>query len=341
MRRTSILLAALVVLAACGGSPGGTTDSTVPAGDATTVPADATPGEVTLLAYDSFTPAEGIFDAFEKQTGAKVKVVTGGDSGSLISKAILTAGNPEGDVLWGVDNTTLSRAEGARLLDSYEPVDEGDVCVNYDKQWYASRGITPPASLDDLVNPVYRGQLVVQDPVNSSPGLAFLMASVAKYGDGWTQWWAQLKENKVRIAADWTAAYTVDFSGSSGKGKYPLVVSYGSSPPAEVLYAATPIDEPPTGVIESTCFRQTEYAGVLRGTRNPGLARALVDYLLDVPFQESMPLSLFVFPVNPQAKLPDLFTKFAVRAASPLALDPDVIAESRDKWLDEWRAIAL
>jgi len=341
MRRTSILLAALVVLAACGGSPGGTTDSTVPAGDATTVPADATPGEVTLLAYDSFTPAEGIFDAFERQTGAKVKVVTGGDSGSLISKAILTAGNPEGDVLWGVDNTTLSRAEGARLLDSYEPVDEGDVCVNYDKQWYASRGITPPASLDDLVNPVYRGQLVVQDPVNSSPGLAFLMASVAKYGDGWTQWWAQLKENKVRIAADWTAAYTVDFSGSSGKGKYPLVVSYGSSPPAEVLYAATPIDEPPTGVIESTCFRQTEYVGVLRGTRNPGLARALVDYLLDVPFQESMPLSLFVFPVNPQAKLPDLFTKFAVRAASPLALDPDVIAESRDKWLDEWRAIAL
>ena len=340
MRKTSFLLATLVVVAACGGSPGsdGTTGTD---GDATTVPADATPGEVTLLAYDSFTPAEGIFDAFEKQTGAKVKVVTGGDSGSLISKAILTAGNPEGDVMWGVDNTTLSRAEGARLLNSYEPVDEGDVCVNYDKQWYASRGITPPASLDDLVKPEYRGQLVVQDPVNSSPGLAFLMASVAKYGDGWQQWWAQLKENKVRIATDWTAAYTVDFSGSSGKGKYPLVVSYGSSPPAEVLYAATPIDEPPTGVIESTCFRQTEYVGVLRGTRNPGLARALVDYLLEVPFQESMPLSLFVFPVNPQAKLPDLFAKFAVRAASPLTLDPAVIAENRDKWLDEWRAIAL
>jgi thiamine transport system substrate-binding protein len=167
------------------------------------------------------------------------------------------------------------------------------------------------------------------------------MASVAKYGDGWRQWWVQLKENKVRIAADWTAAYTVDFSGSSGKGKYPLVVSYGSSPPAEVLYAATPIDEPPTGVIESTCFRQTEYVGVLRGTGNPGLARAMVDYLLDVPFQESMPLSLFVFPVNPQAKLPDLFARFAVRAASPLALDPAVIAANRDAWLDEWRAIAL
>jgi thiamine transport system substrate-binding protein len=341
MRKTSFLLAVLVVVAACGGSPGSGDGTTGTDGDAKTVPADATPGEVTLLAYDAFTPAEGIFDAFEKQSGAKVKVMTGGDSGSLISKAILTAGNPEGDVLWGVDNTTLSRAEGARLLDLYEPVDEGDVCVNFDKQWYASRGLTPPASLDDLVKPEYRGQLVVQDPVNSSPGLAFLMASVARYGDDWQEWWAQLKKNKVRIAADWTAAYTVDFSGSSGRGKYPLVVSYGSSPPAEVLYAATPIDEPPTGVIESTCFRQTEYVGVLRGTRNPTVARALVDYLLDVPFQESMPLSLFVFPVNPQAKLPELFTKFAVRAASPLTIDPDVIAENRDAWLDEWRAIAL
>ncbi|MFM8602144.1 MAG: thiamine ABC transporter substrate binding subunit [Actinomycetota bacterium] len=344
MRRHPILLAALAALtavAACGGSAGNGTDSTSPAGDATTMPADADPGEVTLLAYDAFTPAEGIFDAFEKQTGARVKVVTGGDSGSLISKAILTAGNPEGDVLWGVDNTTLSRAEAADLLDSYEPVDEGDVCVNYDKQWYSSRGITPPASLDDLVRPEYRGQLVVQDPVNSSPGLAFLMATVAKYGDSWQQWWTRLKQNKVRIAADWTAAYTVDFSGSSGKGKYPLVVSYGSSPPAEVLYAATPIDEPPTDVIESTCFRQTEYVGVLRGTENPRTARALVDYLLAVPFQESMPLSLFVFPVNPQAKLPDLFTRFAVRAASPLTLDPAVIAANRDAWLDDGRAIAL
>lgn len=336
-RTLTALLAAVLVLAACGG--GTSTDTTPPAGD--TVPADATPGEVILLAYDAFTPAEGIFDAFEQQTGARVKVVTGGDSGTLISKAILTAGNPEGDVLWGVDNTTVSRARGAGLLDSYEPVDEGDVCVNFDKNWFSSRGITPPASMDDLVKPAYRGQLVVQDPVNSSPGLAFLMASVAQYGDGWGQWWEKLVANGVRIAADWTTAYTVDFSGSSGRGKYPLVVSYGSSPPAEVLYAATPIDEPPTGVIESTCFRQTEYVGALRGTKNPALARKLVEYLLDVPFQESMPLSLFVFPVNPGAALPELFTKFAVRAESPLTLDPTVIAENRDAWLDEWRSIAL
>ena len=303
---------------------------------------DATPNEVTLLAYDAFTPQEGIFDAFTAATGAKVKVVTGGDSGVLISKAILTAGTPEGDVLWGLDNTLLSRAQKAELLTSYEPVDTGDICVNYDKQWFASRNIAPPTSLEDLALPAYKNLLVVQDPVASSPGLGFLLGTIAHFGvDNWQNYWKSLKENGVHVSPDWTSAYTIDFSGSSGKGKYPLVVSYGSSPPAEVLYAEKTIDTPPTAVIESTCFRQTEYVGALRGTRNPKLAGQLISYLQDVPFQESMPLSLFVFPVNKKATLPDLFTKFAVAPKNPLTLEPADIEKNRDSWLNTWREIIL
>jgi thiamine transport system substrate-binding protein len=303
---------------------------------------DATPNEVTLLAYDAFTPKEGIFDAFTAATGAKVKVVTGGDSGVLISKAILTAGTPEGDVLWGLDNTLLSRAQKAELLTSYEPVDYGDICVNYDKKWFVSRNIAPPTSLEDLALPAYKNLLVTQDPVASSPGLGFLLGTIAHFGaDNWQSYWKSLKANGVRIASDWTSAYTIDFSGSSGKGKYPLVVSYGSSPPAEVLYAEKPIDSPPTAVIESTCFRQTEYVGALRGSRNPNNAKKLISYLLDVPFQESMPLTLFVFPVNQQAMLPELFTKFAIAPKNPLTLDPGDIEKNRDAWLSSWRDIIL
>lgn len=303
---------------------------------------DATPNEVTLLAYDAFTPQEGIFDAFTEATGAKVKVVTGGDSGVLVSKAILTAGTPEGDVLWGLDNTLLSRAQKADLLTSYEPVDTGDICVNYDKQWFASRDIAPPTSLEDLALPTYKNLLVVQDPVASSPGLGFLLGTIAHFGvDKWQDYWKSLKANGLHVSPDWTTAYTIDFSGSSGKGKYPLVVSYGSSPPAEVLYAEKPIDTPPTAVIESTCFRQTEYVGALRGTRNPNVAAQLIAYLLDVPFQESMPLSLFVFPVNKKATLPDLFTKFAVAPKNPLTLEPADIEKNRDAWLNSWRDIIL
>jgi len=303
---------------------------------------DATPDEVTLLAYDAFTPQEGIFDAFTAATGAKVKVVTGGDSGALISKAILTAGTPEGDVLWGLDNTLLSRAQKAELLTSYEQVDYGDICVNFDKQWFATHKIPTPSSLEDLVLPAYKGLLVTQDPVASSPGLGFLLGTIAHFGfEDWQDYWTSLKTNGVHIAPDWTTAYTIDFSGASGKGKYPLVVSYGSSPPAEVLYAEKPINTPPTAVIESTCFRQTEYVGALRGTRNPNLATQLISYLLDVPFQESMPLTLFVFPVNKKATLPDLFTKFAAAPKNPLTLDPADIEKNRDSWLNTWRDIIL
>ena len=331
MKFTRTLLTTLLIVSATACSSPSSNSST-----------DATPNEVTLLAYDAFTPQEGIFDAFTAATGAKVKVVTGGDSGVLVSKAILTAGTPEGDVLWGLDNTLLSRAQKAELLTSYEPVDTGDICVNYDKQWFASRNIAPPTSLEDLALPTYKNLLTVQDPVASSPGLGFLLGTIAHFGvDKWQNYWKSLKENGLHVSPDWTTAYTIDFSGSSGKGKYPLVVSYGSSPPAEVLYAEKPIDTPPTAVIESTCFRQTEYVGALRGTRNPNLAAQLISYLLDVPFQESMPLSLFVFPVNEKATLPELFTKFAIAPKNPLTLDSADIEKNRDSWLSSWRDIIL
>jgi thiamine transport system substrate-binding protein len=331
MKFTRVIVTSILVVTASACSSASSDTST-----------DATPNEVTLLAYDAFTPTEGIFDAFTAATGAKVKVVTSGDTGTLVSKAILTAGKPEGDVLWGIDNTLLSRAQKADLLTSYEPADYGDICVNYDKQWFASRNISPPTSLDDLILPAYEGLLVTQDPVASSPGLGFLLGTIAQFGtENWQDYWTSLKTNGVHIAADWTTAYTIDFSGSSGKGKYPLVVSYGSSPPAEVLYAEKPIDTPPTAVIESTCFRQTEYVGALRGTRNPALAAQLISYLLDIPFQESMPLSLFVFPINKKAALPELFTKFAVAPTNPLTLDHADIEANRDSWLNTWRDIIL
>lgn len=301
---------------------------------------DTTPTEITLLAYDSFTPEEGIFDAFTAETGASVKIVTAGDTGTMVSKAILTAGNPEGDVMWGVDNTFLSRALNADVFESYEPVDEGDICVNYDKQWFADRSLAVPTTFDDLARPEYKGLLTVQDPVNSSPGLGFLLGTIAHFGvDNWANYWTQLKANDVNIAPDWSSAYYEAFSGSSGKGQYPLVVSYGSSPPAEVVFAETPMTEPTTGVIEATCFRQTEYVGVLRGTQKQDLAEKLVQFLLGKEFQESMPLTLFVYPINTEAVLPEVFEKFAVRPQTPLTVSPDDIENNRDQWLDTWRGI--
>jgi thiamine transport system substrate-binding protein len=258
----------------------------------------------------------------------------------MVSKAILTSGNPEGDVMFGIDNTFLSRAQAGNVLLDYTPVDESDVCVNYDKEWFSSRGITPPQTFEDLALPAYKGLLSAPDPVNSAPGFAFLLASIEHFGEGkWQNYWKQLRSNGVRIANDWTAAYTIDFSGSSGKGKYPIVVSYGSSPAAEVLFSETPLTTAPTGVVTATCFQATEYVGVLRGSKNENLARKLVDYLLAKKFQESMPTSLFVYPVNKDAVLPEVFLTHAARPTTSNTPSAESIEKNRDQWIDAWRNI--
>ena len=133
--RILLAIAALASLTAC-------------AKDTSSPTVDADPTTVKLLAYDAFTPEKNIFDDFTQQTGAEVQIVTSGDTGSMVSKAILTAGKPEADVMWGIDNTFLSRAQKANLLNSYEPVDEGDVCVNYDKKWFAKNKVSIPTTLE-------------------------------------------------------------------------------------------------------------------------------------------------------------------------------------------------
>lgn len=332
----------------------------------TSVGSDTTEGEavtLTLLAHESFTPSPGIFDEFTAATGVNVNVVPSGDAGELVTKAVLTAGNPEGDVLWGVDNTLLSRALDADVFIPYQsknlefidpanttgipgnevtPVDTGDVCINYDIAFYANQNLTPPLTLRALTSSAYRDQLVIPSPLSSSPGLAFFLATVVEFGEsGWQEYWQQLRDNGVLVVDGWTEAYSVEFSGSSGKGDRPLVVSYSSSPPAEVLFANPPITEAPTGVASLTCFRQVEYVGVLRGTKHEAEAQLLVDYLTDLTFQNDLPLTQFVYPVNINATLPEAFTKYSLRPENPLTLEPSVIAEHRTAWLDEWTQIVL
>ena len=339
-----IVVAAALLLAACG-------DGT-----------SSEPVTLTLIAHESFTPSEDIFDAFTAATGVAVAVVNAGDAGEIVTKAALTSGNPEGDVLWGVDNTLLSRALESKMFEPYEaaglaaipeelrngipnfevtPVDSGDVCINYDIAWYAERGIKPPTTLDDLIDEQYRGQLVVQSPLTSSPGLAFMLASIASFGESqWLDYWDALRRNDVLVVEGWTEAYYSEFSGSGG-GTRPLVVSYASSPPAEVLFADPPRDDAPTAVAVDTCFRQVEYAGVLRGTPYPDEARLLIDYLIGETFQADLPLTQFVYPVNSAVALPEVFTRFAIRPTTPLTMRPERIAENRVAWLDAWTATVL
>jgi thiamine transport system substrate-binding protein len=345
MRRLAALALAAVFLAACGGGTVGG------------------PHSVRLLAHDSFLVSDDVLAAFTAATGLEVEILRAGDAGAMVNQAVLTAGNPVADVLFGIDNTFLSRALAADLFLPYEspalsgvlpslvldpdhrvtPIDFGDVCLNYDKA--AFDGLSPPQSLADLTDPAYRRMLVVEDPAVSSPGLAFLLATIAKFGETgaytWQDFWADLRANDVQVAAGWEEAYYGAFSGGSGEGDRPLVVSYASSPPAEVVYAEEPLTEAPTGVVTDGCFRQIEFAGILRGTPYPEEAGRLIDFLLGRMFQEDIPLNMFVFPALASAELPPEFIEYTRLPSAPLAVDPAAIEANRERWIEEWASIVL
>jgi thiamine transport system substrate-binding protein len=365
--RTTILSAGVMaaLLAACGGTPATPTalpPTTAPASTAASAPT-ATNGEVrtlTVMTHDSFAASEEVLKSFEQANNVKLNILKSGDAGSALNKAILAKGNPLADVFYGVDNTFLSRALEAGIFEPYAvtgsapaaefqldkanppsvtAVDYGDVCINYDKAYFKAKNLTAPQTLEDLIKPEYKGLLVIENPATSSPGLAFMLATVAHFGaDKFLDYWKQLKANDVKVVDGWETAYNTDFSGSAGKGARPLVVSYASSPPAEVIFAQTPPAEAPTASVvgDGACFRQIEFAGVLKGARNPELARKFVDFLLSVPFQEDMPLQMFVFPVVAQAKLPDAFTQWAQIPKAPATLPPEDIAKNRDAWIQQW-----
>ncbi len=317
-----------------------------------------------VMVHDSFAISEDVAAAFEQQNNVKLVFVKSGDAGSMVNRAVLSKDAPQADVLYGVDNTFLSRALQSGIFEAYEsplltqipaefkldasnsalPVDYGDVCLNYDKAWFTERELALPASLEDLLKPEYNGLLVVENPATSSPGLAFLLATVAHFGeDGWQAYWQALRGNGLVVVNDWNTAYSTNFSGSSGKGSQPLVVSYASSPVAEVVFAETPPAEAPTGsvVAADTCFRQIEFVGILKGTPNRSLAEKFIDFMLSTQFQEDMPLQMFVYPVNPQAKLPDAFLQHSQIPDQPATLVPETISANREAWIQSWTEIVL
>jgi thiamine transport system substrate-binding protein len=320
------------------------------------------PTEVVLVTHDSFSISDDVKRAFEEESGLTWRILKAGDAGEIVTRALLTAGNPEGDVLFGVDNNLLQRALDGGVFEEYEPaaldevdpglvldpqhratpIDRGDVCLNYDKQWFADRGLAPPRQLADLLLASYRDLLVVENPATSTPGLAFMLATIALYSDGWHGFWRGLRANGVLVVDGWEDAYYARFSGSAGgKGSRPIVVSYASSPPAEVIFRDPRPSEAPTGVVERSCFRQIELAGVLRGAKNPDGARKLVDFMLSTRFQEDIPLRMFVFPARRDAALPPEFEQFAVVPEDPLELPPAEIEENRERWVDEWTDIVV
>lgn len=353
-RMIGLLVLYTIILSACAARPA-------------TPAAVEEPRRLTVMTHDSFAVSDSVIEQFEQANNVNVSFLLSGDTGTALNKAILAKNAPLADVFYGVDNTFLSRALNEGIFETYNspvlgdippefqldpqnralPVDYGDVCLNYDSAYFQEKSLQPPATLDDLLKPEYRSLLVVQNPVTSSPGLAFLLATIGHFGvDGYLDFWRGLAANDVKAVNDWNTAYYTEFTRAGGTR--PIVVSYNSSPVFELIYAepqeGLPApSQPPTAAVvnDETCFRQVEFVGILKGTENLDLAEKWIDFMLSPAFQEDMPLQMFVFPVNSQARLQQTFVEHLQVPANPVSLSPDEIADGRETWLQAWTEAVL
>lgn len=366
--RKLFALALMLILVACGAQPAAPTTTeaaptvapTLPAATPTVAAAPA-PAQLTVMTHDSFAVSKEVLAKFEAANNVTVTILNSGDAGSMLNKAILSKDAPLADVIYGIDNTFLSRALASDIIADVTPqtpaltaaatvdasapltpIDVGYVLINYDIAGLQAAGLTPPTTLKDLLDPQWKSKLVVENPTTSSTGLAFFLATVAEFGaDGWQDYWKALRANDVLVVDDWSTAYYTHFSGSSGKGPRPLVVSYSSSPVAEVYFSEGKLTTPPTGNVAFGVFRQVEYAGVLKGSKQPELAQKFIEFMLSDDFQNDMPLQMFVYPASTTATLPELYTKFAAIPTVATQLDAQTIATNRDTWLAQWSTIVL
>ncbi len=321
--------------------------------------AQAAPTTLTVITHDSFDVNKKLIAAFEAQNNAKVRFIKGGDAGEMLGRLILTKASPIADAVYGLDNTLAPRAMSAGLLEAYKSpalaqvpaayrldaynlntVDAGYVAFNYDRAWFAKAGLALPKTLDDLKTPTYAKLTVVASPATSSPGLAFLLASVNHYGQSAAlEWWKEARSNGLKVTRGWSDAYYKEFSRNGGK--YPIVLSYASSPAAEVFYAegydASKLPaESPTGnlLLPGSTFLQLEGVGVLKGSKQPALARKFVDFMLSAPVQADFPTRMWVYPALGGVTLDPVY-KFAQTPAEAKRLTPVNTQPVVDAWVRE------
>ena len=369
--RSIIGLGLLIVLAlaACGGgtSSTGSVTASEPVLIDGELPRFPDGTRLRVLAHDSFAMDTAVLEEFSERTGVEVEILTQGDAGVMVNAAILTSGDPQGDLLFGIDETLLAPAFDADLFQPFHaegltgvgsqyriddahrvtPIDHGEVCVNFDRAWFEERSMSVPQRLEDLAGARAKSLLTVQDPTASTPGSAFLLATIARFGGGddpgpsaaWLDYWRALRDNDVSVVDSWETAYYSSFSGASGEGSRPLVVSYSSSPPAEVVDTSVAVDATPTGVIADTCFRQIEFAGVLRGAAQPRAAQAFIEFMLEPRFQQQLPGQMYVYPVVEGTPLPDVFATYSTPIPDPLSLPYTEIATNRERWIEQWASV--
>ncbi len=303
--------------------------------------------KLTVYTYSSFPVSlvDTIKNHFLKTYQTKVEFRSFSDTGPLFNELIQDKQAPQADLVIGLDNNYLNKAVEKDLFQPYKPkaaakirpelvfdpqyrmipFDYGYVVFNYDRE----RLGRVPKSHRDLLDPYYKGKIIIENPLTSSPGQVFLLTTIALYGEtGYLDYWRQLKQNLLTITPGWDEAYGIYTAGEA-----PIVLSYGTSPVYHLLYDKT--ERYQAMVLDEAAYAQIEGMSIVKGSVNLKGAQQLVEYLLSTEFQSLIPESQFMYPATIDAKLPASF-RIAAQAKRILNLPTDQVAAKLDRWLADW-----
>jgi len=308
--------------------------------------------ELVVYTYDSMVSEYGlgpkIIPKFEEQCNCKIKMVSKGDAGQVLTTLVLEKENPKADVVIGLDNSLIQKAIEKKVLEEFTPKNIG--IVPKDIGFYKKGFLTPfdygfiafvfdskkiEAELnefDSLLDSRLEKKIVIQNPRTSSPGLALLFWSIEVYGDpGYKEFWKEFKPNILVVTDGWDES-----AGLFRAGEAPMYLSYATSP---AYYAEfEDINHFLAAEFEEGHYIQVEGIGIVKGTKNRKLAEQFIEFMLTEEAQKEIPFTQFMFPVNKNIELPKAF-EYAVMPDKKLELDPELIEEKQEEWISEWEKI--
>jgi len=286
-----------------------------------------------VYTYDSFVSEWGagpkIAPLFEKATGIKVKFLSKGDGGALLS-AVMLEKESEADIVLGLDNFLAPKALSSGLFRAYEPkgyaslpaslkIDDSKRLIPYDYGdfaivWDSGKLSNPPASLEDLTRPEYAKKLILLDPRTSTPGLGFLAWTKAVYGSAWKDYWKRLRPSVLTLAPSWDQGYGLFTSGEA-----PLVISYAADGAYHLEYEKT--ERYKALDFKDGLVQQVEAAGILAKAKHAKNAELFMDFLISEACQKEIPLTQWMYPVLSSVNLPESY-RAALRPVKTLSIDP-------------------
>lgn len=314
--------------------------------------------ELRVMVHSSFALPKPLLAQFEQQNNVKLAILKGGDAGEMLNKLILTRAQPVADVVFGIDNTLVAKALAAGVLDatplavqdppelslgaSVAAVDYGYVTLNIDRAALAKNPALLPKTLADLALPALKGQLVMPNPATSSTGYAFLLATIAGLGEEPAfAWWAQMRANGLKVVKGWSEAYYTEFSRN--KGRYPLVVSYATSPAAEVFYSKEKITTSPTASVNLSggVFRQIEGVALVQGGGQRAAALKFVDFMRSNPVQQALQTEMWMYPAANATPRAEVLQQHGAEPTTFERLPAHTIAEKGAQWVARWTQVVL